>query len=126
MKIRDKVSETSDVLMKVREVQKRVEAAEKVAPGQTPRPAIASVKEKLRAIETALTRLTLSHPLEVTSKGLINKLATLSGAVASGDNRPTRQQYELFDDLSARIAATVREFEQLVKTEVAAIITENN
>ena len=102
VKIRDKVSETSDVLVKVREAQKRVEAAGN-----------ASVKEKLRAIETDLTRVTLSHPLEVTPKGLINKLGTLSGAVASGDNRPTKQQYELFDDLCARIAATVKEFEQV-------------
>ena len=122
VKIRDKVSETSDVLVKVREAQKRVEAVEKTAAG---RPGIASVKEKLRAIETDLTRVTLSHPLEVTPKGLINKLGTLSGAVASGDNRPTKQQYELFDDLSARIAAKVREFDQLVKTEVTAI-TDND
>ncbi len=120
VKIRDKVSESSDALIKLREERRRVEALEKGAAPPNARADIAAVLTKLRAIETELTRLTLSHSLEVTPKGLINKLGTLSGTVASGDARPTKQQYELFDDLSARIAVQVGEIQQLLAKQVPA------
>jgi hypothetical protein len=121
VKIRDKVSETSDALIKLREVRSRVEALEKGAASPTARAAHATILTKLRAIETELTRLTLSHSLDVTPKGLINKLGTLSGTVASGDARPTKQQYELFDDLSARIAVQVRQLDEVVAKDVATV-----
>jgi hypothetical protein len=81
VKIRDKVSETSDALTKLREARSQLEAREKAA--TTPQPDIAAPKAKLLAIETELTRIILSHPLEVTPKGLINKFGTLSGTVAA-------------------------------------------
>jgi len=112
VKIRDKVSEASDALTRLREARNKLEAREKAA--GTPQPDIAATKAKLLAIETELTRIILSHPLEVTPKGLINKLGTLSGTVAAGDARPTAQQYELFDDLSARIAVQVRQLQELL------------
>jgi hypothetical protein len=121
VKIRDKVSETADALSKLREVRSRVEALEKGAASPKARSAPAAILAKLLAIETELTRLTLSHSLDVTPKGLINKLGTLSGTVASGDARPTRQQYELFDDLSARIAVQVRQLDEVVAKDVATV-----
>jgi photosystem II stability/assembly factor-like uncharacterized protein len=112
LKIRDKVSETADVLTKLREARTQLAAREKAA--ATPQADIAATKAKLLAIELELTRITVSHPLEVTPKGLINKLGTLSGAVASGDSKPTAQQYELFDDLLARIAVQLRQLQPLI------------
>jgi hypothetical protein len=114
VKIRDKVSETSDSLTRLREARSQLDVREKAASTPQAQAEIAAVKAKLLAIETELTRLVLSHPLEVTPKGLINKLGTLSGTVASGESRPTKQQYELFDDLSARIAVQIRELQQLL------------
>jgi photosystem II stability/assembly factor-like uncharacterized protein len=124
VKIRDKVSETSDALTKLREVRRQFDTLEKTAATPTARADIAAAKTKLLAIETVLTRLTLSHSLEVTPKGLINKLGTLSGTVATGEAKPTRQQYELFDDLSARIAVQLRELQQLITKEVPGLTKE--
>jgi hypothetical protein len=121
VKIRDKVSETSDALTKLREVRRQFDALEKAAATPKARADIAAAKTKLLAIETVLTRLTLSHSLEVTPKGLINKLGTLSGTVAAGGAKPTRQQYEVFDDLSARIAVQLRELQQLIAKEVPGL-----
>jgi hypothetical protein len=108
VKIRDKVSEASDGLTKLREARSKLKAGENA--GTTQQADIA----KLTAIETELTRTTLSHPLEVTPKGLINKLGTLSETVATGDAKPTAQQYALFDDLSARIAVQLRQLQEVL------------
>jgi photosystem II stability/assembly factor-like uncharacterized protein len=123
VRIRDRVSEGSDALTKLRDARRQVEALEKPAvPPKKPRADIAAVKAKLLAIETELTRLTVSHPLEVTPKGLLNKMGTLSGVVASGDARPTKQAYELFDDLSARMAEQLRLLDQVLSKEVTAVV----
>ena len=103
VKVRDKVSQVADALTRLREARRRPSAA---AP---------AVSEKLLAIEGRLTRLSLSHPLELGPKGLINKLAALSGDVATGDARPTRQMYAVFEDLSARVDAQLRELDQALK-----------
>ena len=121
VKIRDKTSEASDVLIKVREAQQKVGQLDKAATTPDAKGKIAAVRAKLLSIETALTRITLSHPLDVTTKGLINKLGTLAGTIAGGETRPTRQQHEVFDYLSAGIAAQVREFQQVLTNEMPAL-----
>lgn len=121
VKIRDKTSEASDVLIKVREAQQKCGGLDKAADTPDRKGKVAAVKAKLFAIETALTRITLTHPLDVTTKGLINKLGTLAGTIATGDTRPTRQQYELFDDLSARIAVQMQAFEQVLANDIPAL-----
>jgi photosystem II stability/assembly factor-like uncharacterized protein len=117
VKIRDKVSETTEAQATLQAARSRLDALEKAADSQKRRTAIVAAKAKLLAIEGTLTRLTLSHSLDVTPKGLVNKLGTLSGTVASGEAKPTRQQYELFDELSARIAEQLRELQQLIAKE---------
>ncbi len=120
--IRDKVSQASDGLTKLREARREVEALEKSAVlAKSVRLDIAPVKVKLLAIEIAFTRLMLSHSLELTPKGLINKLGTLSGTIASSDSRPTRQQYDVFDDLCARIAVQMGQLDQVIAKDVAGV-----
>jgi photosystem II stability/assembly factor-like uncharacterized protein len=113
VKIRDTFSETSDALTKLRDVRDKLEAVQQTAGGPGPNK---EVMDKLYAIETALTRITLSHPLEVTPKGLINKLGTLSGTVAQ-NARPTKQQYEVYEDLVARIAVQMKALDEVLKND---------
>jgi photosystem II stability/assembly factor-like uncharacterized protein len=111
-KLRDKGSEVSDALVKLREARRILE--ERAKGGAPATEAIG----QLGAIEGLLTRLTGSHSLEMGPKGLANKLGTLSGAAASGDGKPTKQMYTLFEDLSARIAVQIGQLNELVAKEV--------
>jgi photosystem II stability/assembly factor-like uncharacterized protein len=104
LRIRDRISEVSDALDKLHEAQRRLEGSETASPAL----------ERLRAIEGQLIRLTGSHSLELGPKGLYNKLGTLSRKVVSGDAGPTRQMYDLFDDLSARLAEQLRLLHELI------------
>ena len=54
-------------------------------------------------------------------KGLANKLAALSGDVGRADARPTRQARAVFEDLSARLAARVRQLDEVIANEVAPL-----
>jgi photosystem II stability/assembly factor-like uncharacterized protein len=122
VKIRDKVSEVSDALNKLRDVRRQLEAREKQAPARMG--ATAPVKQKLLAIEGQLTRLTLSHPLELGPKGLGNKLAALSGDVGRGDAKPTKQMYAVFDDLSARLAVQLGQLDEVITKELPALTSD--
>lgn len=110
VKIRDKVSQVSDALDKLRDFRRQLNGREQQGgAGMT-----AAIMRQLLAIEGQLTRLTGSHSLELGPKGLTNKLGTLSGAVARSDARPTRQMYALFEDLSARIDAQLGQLNEVM------------
>ncbi|MGE5156461.1 MAG: WD40/YVTN/BNR-like repeat-containing protein [Betaproteobacteria bacterium] len=110
MKIRDKVSGVSDALDKLREFRRQLEGRARTGGAG----ATAGTLEQLRAIEGQLTRLTGSHSLELGPKGLANRLGTLSGAVGRSAARPTRQMYDVFDYLSARIDVQVSQLNQIL------------
>ena len=52
---------------------------------------------------------------------LLEQIASLPGAVALGDYKPTDQAYEVFEYMSAKIDAQVNAFEQLVAAELPPI-----
>lgn len=52
---------------------------------------------------------------------LLEQIASLPGAVALGDYKPTDQAYEAFEHMSAKIDAQVNAFEQLVAAELPPI-----
>ena len=56
------------------------------------------IKEKLSAIEEELSRTAPGQPMK-----LGDKLAGLSVIVASADERPTQQSYDVFQDVGARV-----------------------
>jgi hypothetical protein len=116
VKIRDRVSEVSDALTRLRAARRKLDEREKQGAG-APQPAAVQVRQKLRSIEGQLVRLVASHPLDMAPKGLSNKLAALSGDVGKADARPTRQMYAVFEDLSARVAAQVRQLDDVLGKE---------
>ena len=58
-------------------------------------------------------------PLQNPSR-LNAKIAGLTGFVESADAAPTRQQHEVFDNLSAKIDAQLARLREVVEGEVAA------
>jgi hypothetical protein len=126
LKIWEKLSETHDAINMLRNVRQQIEEWERRTEGQKDHEAVTragkSLKDKLLAVEDELVQWkaknrqdTLHYPVKLNAK-----LATLSGTVASADAAPTRQEYELFDDLVARIDVQLKRLREILDTDVAA------
>ena len=109
LQIRDKVSQVTDAVTEIRGVRARVEdAAKRIAAGsgvEQTRQAAAKLRAQLLEIEGTLTRLLGPNPMRLPPKTLNIKLASLTAVVQSADEAPPRQAYEVFEDLSGRVAA---------------------
>jgi photosystem II stability/assembly factor-like uncharacterized protein len=80
------------------------------------------LRDKLLAVEGELTQVkakvrsdTMDHPIKLNAK-----VAALASVVASGEAAPTRQARQVFDDLSARVAAQLQRLREVIDTDVAA------
>jgi hypothetical protein len=119
VKIRDRLSEVTDAVNELRKARGQVEEAETAAAGRAEvQAAAARVKEKLLAIEGILTRLPGSSSMQVPPKTLNIRLAALTSVVQSADEVPTRQSYEVFDSLSARVAIELTQLKEVTSREV--------
>ena len=81
-----------------------------------------SLKEKLAPIEDELTQSkaktrqdTMNWPVK-----LNGKLAWLAAVISSAQAAPTKQAYELFEDLSQSIDVQLRRLKEVIDTDVAA------
>lgn len=126
IRIRDKVTQTHDAINQLRDIRQQIENWEKRSQArkdhETISKAASTLKEKLAAIENELIQVkattrqdTLNHPAKLNIK-----IAALSGTVGSADAAPTKQVYELFEDLSARINVQLKLLHELIETDVAA------
>jgi hypothetical protein len=125
--IRDKLSQTHDVVRETRGTREQVDAIVENA-GSTPDARqIAEVAEpigeELWSIEDELIqfRATGGQQLWNFPMMLNNKLASLAGFVARADARPTVQQHEVFNDLSQRVDRQAMRLQTLIETDVARL-----
>jgi photosystem II stability/assembly factor-like uncharacterized protein/DNA-binding FrmR family transcriptional regulator len=125
LKIRDQLTRTSEGINRLRDVRTQVEGWEKRIEGRKDaddvRTAATALKKALTEIEEELIQVrskALEDPLNFPVK-LNNKLATLSGAVASADTAPARQTYAVYDDLSTKIGLHLITLATVVETDVA-------
>jgi hypothetical protein len=135
LKIRDKLSETHDAINTLRNVRLQIDDWLKRTQEQPISEELTRVgkaaKEKLKAIEDELIQSkaktrqdTLNHPVK-----LNGKLAGLAGFVANAQAAPTRQAYAVFEDLSQRIDAQLKQLQEVLDTDVATfntLLRENN
>jgi photosystem II stability/assembly factor-like uncharacterized protein len=126
LKIRDKVSETHNAIIQIRDVRKQVEDLLKRAAGQPGFKAIndaaSTLKKNLTSVEETLYQTKnqssqdpLNYPIR-----LNNKLAALAGVIASSDAAPTDQSYAVYEELVVQIDAQLARLAQIIKTEVPA------
>ncbi|HLG63519.1 MAG TPA: hypothetical protein VKY19_16385 [Ktedonosporobacter sp.] len=126
MRIRDKATETHEAINMIRDVRKQIEDWERRTEKQKNHEAIAqsagALKEKLAAVEGELIQVkaktrqdTLNHPAKLNAK-----IVTLSNTVGSADAAPTQQMYEVFEDLSARINAQLKQLQAVIETDLTA------
>ena len=126
LKIRDKLSETHNAIIQIREVRRQVEDLLKRVAGQpnfkVVNDAGTALNKNLTAVEEALYQTKnqsnqdpLNYPIR-----LNNKLAALGGVVGSAEAAPTAQSYAVYDELVTQIDAELRKLTQIMKTEVPA------
>ena len=121
IQIRDKLSETTDAVYRIREAREQIEEREGAAGGEVSEAAAERIKELLD-IEGKLTRLVGPNPMALPPKALHNKLAALTAVVSSTDMAPTRQSYEVFEDLSARVAVQLKRSEEIVDSNLTDLL----
>ncbi|MBA2447912.1 MAG: glycosyl hydrolase, partial [Chloroflexi bacterium] len=129
IRIRDKLSETHDAINQMRDVREQLDgwakrAADQAGAGTVPAEA-ASLVEQIRAVEQELIEERVQASLDMVHypTRLNARLAALSSVVASADWVPTRQSYEVFDDLSTRIDRQLDRWRELLDRDVARFNT---
>jgi len=123
LKIRDKLSETHNGIIQIRDVRKQVEDLLKRVPQSKPiNEAGTALNKKLTMIEEALYQTKnqsnqdpLNYPIR-----LNNKLAALGGVVGSAEAAPTAQSYAVYDEVVMAIDAELQKLSQIIKTDVPA------
>jgi hypothetical protein len=126
LRIRDKVSETHNAIIQIRDVRKQVDDLLKRVAGQPGykviNDAATALKKNLAGVEESLYQTKnqssqdpLNYPIR-----LNNKLAALAGVVSSADAAPTEQSYAVYDELVLQIDAQLAKLAQIMKSEVPA------
>ena len=121
LQIRDKLSETNEGVIRIREMRKQLEDYVKRDDKRVADAASALIK-RLTAVEEELyqTRNRASEdPLNFPIK-LNNKLAHVLSLVQSSDSRPTDQSYMVYEDLATRVNAQLKTLNSLMTTDLAA------
>ena len=126
IKIRDMLSETNDVISRIGKVRSQAKEWERrtqnLTGGDEVANAVARLEEQLFPIEGELVQVIGTNPMNLPPKGLNGKLASLTSVVASADSVPTRQSYDVFDDLVARVNQQFQKLEEVIDTDLAALI----
>src|SRR5437868_434373 len=126
LKIRDKLSETHNAIIQIRDVRKQVEDLLKRLAGQPNFKVIndagTALNKNLTAVEEALYQTKnqssqdpLNYPIR-----LNNKLAALEGVVEGAEATPTAQSYAVYDELGMQIDVQLQRLSQIMKTDVPA------
>ncbi len=126
LKIRDKLTETHNSIVAIRDARKQInDYAARVKSQPEAKPVVDAAKslsDRLTAIEEALYQTKnqssqdpLNYPIR-----LNNKLAALAGSIAGPDAQPTDQHFAVHQDLVTRIDAELASLKQIFANDVPA------
>ncbi len=122
MQIRDKVTQANEAVLRIRHLKEQAKARADQAKDAKLTAAADALSEKLTTIEGEIYQYrnqSSQDPLNFPIK-LNNKLAALQGIVESADGKPTKQSYEVFEDLSTQLTTQLTALTTSVKTDVAS------
>jgi photosystem II stability/assembly factor-like uncharacterized protein len=126
VKIRDKVTETDDAIIQIRDVREQVNAENKRLKNDPREKTVAdagkALDKKMTAVEEELIQTKAKSGQDVLNfpVRLNNHLVALGGVVGSADSAPTKQSYEVFAMLSQAVDEQLAKWKALVSTDVAA------
>jgi hypothetical protein len=126
LRIRDKLTETHNAIIQIRDVRKQVDDLLRRVKDQPNfkviNDAASGLNRNLAAIEETLyqtknqsTQDPLNYPIRVN-----NKLAALAGVVSRADAAPTDQAYAVYDELASQIDVQLQRLSQVMKTDLPA------
>jgi hypothetical protein len=118
---RDKTSEADEIVMRIRQIKKNIEARVKADPslgaaGERLTSRLSQVEEDLYQVQNRSRRDPLNYPIK-----LNNQLATLVRVIESAESRPTDQSYEALKILSERLADIRKEFEEILRNDTSGL-----
>ena len=126
LKIRNKLSETHNAIIEIRDVRKQVDDLLKRVKDQPGAKAInaagAALNTSLKSIEEALYQTknqSSQDPLNFPIR-LNNKLAALGGVAYGAEYAPNDQSYAVYDEVVGQIDAQLTKLAQIIKTDVPA------
>ena len=126
VRIRGKLAETVGAIGRLREVRRQVETWSAWATEQSAGARVAEAGQEIRrqldAVEAELTTEHLPNKVNLPPARLDVKLAGVSFVVATAEGRPTKQSYDVFEDVSERIDGQLRTLEQVMEEQVPAFI----
>lgn len=121
--IRDKVTEANEAVIRIRHLKSQAkERAEKgkdkklSAAADTFSTTLTGIEGEIYQYRNQSNQDPLNYPIK-----LNNKIAALQGIVESADGRPTAQAYEVFKELSARLAAQIAKLDTAIATDLPAL-----
>jgi photosystem II stability/assembly factor-like uncharacterized protein len=126
LKIRDKLTETDDAIIQMRDLRDQMTALNKRLKNDPREKAVAdagkALDKKMTEVEEALIQTKAKSGQDVLNfpVRLNNHLAALGGVVGSADSAPTKQSYEVFDTVSKDVDAQLAKWKMIVSTDVAA------
>lgn len=126
LKIRDKLTETHNAILEIRNVRKQTDDLVKRVQGQSNARVIAdaakALNAKLTTIEEQLYQTKnqssqdpLNYPIR-----LNNRLAALAEVAGSADAAPTAQTYVVYDEVTGQINGQLQALNQIMRTELTA------
>ena len=126
IKIRDKVSAADEAVNTIRTIRKQIEDLKKRMKGQEQEKAVTkavkTLNDKMKTVEEEIIQVkikagqdALNYPIK-----LNNKIAALTGVVASADAKPTQQSYDVFDQLSAALETQLSAYRDILAKDLPA------
>jgi photosystem II stability/assembly factor-like uncharacterized protein len=126
LKIRDKVTETDDAIIQIRNLRDQINAVNVQLQGDPRSRVIAdagkSLNTKMTVVEEALIQTKAKSGQDVLNfpVRLNNDLVALGGVVGSADAAPTRQSYEVFDMVGKAVDEQLAKWKSIVAIDVAS------
>lgn len=126
LRIREKISETHEAILQIRDIRRQVEETTKriqdQAAARSVLDAAKSLTQKITAVEEELYQTKnqssqdpLNYPIR-----LNNKLAALAGVVGSADAAPTDQSYAVYEELAGKINAHLQMLRQVLSADLVS------
>lgn len=120
MRIVTRTNEANDTVVKVRDIKKKIEEAVKAKPelktdGASLIADLTIVEQAIYQTKSQSGQDPLNYPIR-----LNDKIGGVLGVVLTGDFRPTRQSYDVFDMLSRELQVQLDKYKRILTTGLAA------
>jgi hypothetical protein len=124
IQLRDKVSQTNEAVIKIREARKQIdeyvarvqdqkEAAKVVETGKSLSKQLFEIENELYQTKNQSNQDPLNYPIK-----LNNKIAAVLGAVQMSDTAPTKQASEVFEDLATKVNAQLKKLDSAMTNDL--------